>query len=121
MTDISRRPIHLGVMAAVIGLIAWILGVMLAKAANGTAMVTACMASAVVAMLGLLAAARAWFAWRQAAEQEQVAEYRRTHASTELFEDADEAVRLATRANEQFTRYAVPLFTETGSSNWAST
>ncbi len=111
MTDTSKRPVRLGYVAAVIGLMVLLLGVLLAKAANGTAMVPAWLAAAVVACLGLLGAARAAFARRQAVEKEQVEEYRRTHAATELFEDADEAVRLATRANEQFVKYFVPFFT----------
>jgi regulator of protease activity HflC (stomatin/prohibitin superfamily) len=98
-------------VATGIGLLTLALGVLLAKAANGTAMVPAYLAAGVVALLGLVAAGRAAFARRQASEQEQVADYRRTHATTELFEDADEAVRLATRANEQFTKYFVPFFT----------
>lgn len=109
--DTSRRPIRLGYTAAVIGVILLTLGALLSRAANGTAMVPAYLAGGVVTLLGLLAAARAAFARRQAVEQQQVAEYRRTHAGTELFEDADEAVRLATRANEQFVKYFVPFFT----------
>ncbi len=111
MTDTSKRPVHLGYVATGIGLLTLALGLLLSKAANGTAMVPAYLAAGVVALLSLLAAGRAGFARRQAVEQEQVAEYRRTHATTELFEDADEAVRLATRANEQFSKYFVPLFT----------
>jgi regulator of protease activity HflC (stomatin/prohibitin superfamily) len=111
MTDTSKRPVHLGYVAALIGLMTLALGMLLAKAANGTAMVPAYLAAGVVALLSLLAAARAALARRQAVEQEQVAEYRRSHTTTELFEYADEAVRLATRANEQFTKYFVPLFT----------
>jgi regulator of protease activity HflC (stomatin/prohibitin superfamily) len=111
MTDTSKRAVHLGYAAAAIGLLALALGWLLAKAANGTAMVPAYLAAGVVALLGVLAAARAAFARRQVLEQEQVAEYRRSHATTELFEDADEAVRLATRANEQFSKYFVPVFT----------
>jgi regulator of protease activity HflC (stomatin/prohibitin superfamily) len=109
--DTSKRPLHLGYVAALIGLVLLILGALLAKAANGTALVPAYLAGAVVTLLALLAAARAGFARRQAVEQQQVAEYRRTHGSTELFEDADEAVRLATRANQQFVKYFVPFFT----------
>ena len=111
MTDTSKRPVLLGYVAAGIGLATLALGILLSKAANGTAMVPAYLAAGVVALLALLAAARAGFARRQAVEQEQVADYRRSHASTELFEDADEAVRLATRANEQFAKYFVPFFT----------
>jgi regulator of protease activity HflC (stomatin/prohibitin superfamily) len=111
MTDTSKRPVHLGYIAAGIGLLTLVLGLLLAKAANGTAMVPAYLAAAVVSLLGMLAAGRAGFARRQGIEQEQVAEYRRSHATTELFDDADEAVRLATRANEQFTKYFVPFFT----------
>jgi len=109
--DTSKRPVHLGTVAAIIGLALLVLGALLSKAANGMAMVPAYLAGAVVTLLALLAAARAGFARRQGIEQQQVAEYRRTHGGTELFEDADEAVRLATRANEQFIKYFVPFFT----------
>jgi regulator of protease activity HflC (stomatin/prohibitin superfamily) len=109
--DTSSRPTRLGYVAAAIGLAIVALGAWLAKAANGTTMVPGYLAAAVVAALALLAAARAAFARRQAVEQEQVAGYRRTHATTELFEDADETVRLATRANQQFAKYVVPFFT----------
>ena len=65
MTDTSKRAVHLGYAAAAIGLLALALGWLLAKAANGTAMVPAYLAAGVVALLGVLAAARAAFARRQ--------------------------------------------------------
>ena len=111
MTDTSKRPVNLGWVAAGIGFGVLVLGVLLARAANGTALVPAYLSAAVVGVLSLLAAGRALLARRQAVEQEQVAEYRRTHGGTELFEDADEAVRLASRANEQYVKYFVPFFT----------
>jgi len=111
MTDTSKRPVHLGIIAAGIGLSVVGLGALLARAAQATVMVPAVLAAAVVTVLSLLAAARAAFARREAVERDQVAEFRRTHASTELFEDADDAARLAARSHEHFLKYGVPFFT----------
>ena len=111
MSDGSKRPITLSWVATGIGLALLILGVLLSKTARGSVMVPAYLAAGVVAILGLLSMFRALLARRQALEEEDVAEYRRTHGDTELFEDADEAVRLATRANEHFLKYFVPFFT----------
>jgi regulator of protease activity HflC (stomatin/prohibitin superfamily) len=111
MKDVSTRPIHLSWAASVIGLIILILGAVLAAAANATALVPAYLAGAVVLALGLLAVGRTHFQRRQAVEEDDVAEYRRTHGATELFEDADEAVRLAARANEHYVKYFVPVVT----------
>ncbi|MBN2449828.1 MAG: protease modulator HflK [Lentisphaeria bacterium] len=111
MADTSKTPARLSLAGSVIGLAFLVLGYLLAKAARGTVMVPAYLSSGVVMLLSLLAYGRATFARRQAAEEEQVAEYRRTHASTELFEDADEAVRMAARANVHYVKYFVPLFT----------
>lgn len=111
MTDTSKRPVHLGIIAAGIGLTALALGALLARAAQATAMVPAVLSAAVVTVLSLLAAGRSALARRAAVEREQVAEFRRTHASTELFEDADDAARLAARSEEHFLKYGVPFFT----------
>ncbi len=111
MRDVGSRPVTLSAASAVIGLAIAIAGALLAKVSMCAAVVPASVAGATVFFLGLAALGRSYFARKQAIEEELVEEYRHKHGSSELFEDADEAVRLATRANLHFVKYFVPFFT----------
>ena len=111
MKELSNRPRNLGLAVALGGLIFLIVGLILASTGHAKAMTPACIAAVVTTLLGLLAAARAYFERRQQQEEHDAAEYHRQHGSTEFFGDADEAVRLATRANAQFMKYFVPFAT----------
>ncbi len=74
-------------------------------------MVPACAAAVVTILLGLLATGRTIFQRRQNQEEHDAAEYHRQHGSAELFGDADEAVKMATRSNYQYKKYFIPAST----------
>jgi regulator of protease activity HflC (stomatin/prohibitin superfamily) len=107
----TGRPFTLSWVAALIGFGLVFAGVFLAKAANSTTMVPGYLAAIMVVVMALLALGRTRLQRRRETEAEQLAEYRRTHGATDLFEDADEAVRLAARASEQYVKYFVPAIT----------
>ncbi len=111
MNDVSTRPRNLSWAIIIIGLLLSFIGTYILNSANCSAMVPGVMAAWATVLLGVLALARTHFSFRQAAEERAAREYQRTHGNTELFDDADEAVRMATRANIQFVKYFVPFFT----------
>lgn len=111
MKDTGRRPVILAVVAVLTGLAVALFGSALTKAALCSTMVPATLAGTVVFLLSLAALGRTYFARRQCVEEDLVEEYRRGHGTTELFEDADEAVRLAARANAHYVKYFIPFFT----------
>ncbi len=111
MGNTSTRPRNLCWAISIIGLILFCLSIFIMKSGNCSAMVPTAAATLTTVLLGLLGAGRAVFSRRQALEEQAAEEYRREHGNTELFDDADEAVRMATRANVQYIKYFVPIFT----------
>lgn len=111
MKDISSRPRNLCWAISVVGALLFVVGVVILINGQSSVMVPTLVSAANVILFGLLGAWRCSFARNQAIEEEGVAAYRSEHGNSELFEDADEAVRLATRANQQFMKYAVPILT----------
>ena len=111
MNDVSTRPRNLSWAIIVIGLLLSFIGTYILNSANCSAMIPGVIAAWTTVVLGVLALARTHFALRQSVEERAAKEYRRTHGNNELFDDADEAVRMATRANAQFVKYFVPFFT----------
>ncbi len=109
--EISYRPRNLALAVTCSGILFLAVGLFLAQSGHAKAMTPACISAVVTALMGLLAAGRVIFLRRQRQEERDAAEYHRQHGSTELFGDADEAVRLATRANLQFTKYFIPVAT----------
>ena len=109
--DTSTRPRNLCWGIAAVGAVLFIIGAVIMNGGNCSAMIPALVAAANVILFGLLGAWRCSFARNQALEEQGVAEYRREHGNSELFSDADEAVRLATKANNQFVKFAVPTIT----------
>lgn len=112
MSGLSYRPrnLSLGIVAA--GVVLLVVGLFIWNNGHCSAMVPACVAAVMTGLLGLLACGRAVFERRQRQEEHDAAEYHRQHGGTgDLFGDADEAVRLATRTNRQFKRYFVPAAT----------
>ena len=107
----TGRPYTLSWVAALIGYGLLIAGVFLAKAANSTVMVPGYFAAIMVVIMAKFAIGRNRLEKRRQVEAEQLEEYRRTHGATDLFEDADEAVRIAARASEHYTKYFVPVIT----------
>jgi modulator of FtsH protease HflK len=107
----TGRPYTLSWVAALIGYGLLIAGVFLAKAANSTVMVPGYFAAIMVVIMAKFAIGRTRLEKRRQVEAEQLEEYRRTHGATDLFEDADEAVRIAARASEHYTKYFVPVIT----------
>ncbi|OGV70017.1 MAG: hypothetical protein A3K19_11220 [Lentisphaerae bacterium RIFOXYB12_FULL_65_16] len=106
--ETSRRPERLGWLAAAIGVLLLVSTTVLANVGFCTALTPAAVASAVLVLLSLVSGVRMRLARRQAEEEAQVEEYRREHAGTELFEDSDEAVKLAARASRNFVKFFVP-------------
>ena len=111
MKDVSTRPRNLCFAVSFVGVVLLILGTFILKTGNSSAMVSGVAAALTVVLLGLLAAGRCAFAYRQAVEETAAAAFRKEHGKNELFDDADETVRMATRANMQYVKYFVPIFT----------
>ena len=111
MNEMSTRPRNLCCAIAVTGLIMFVIGCLVAKNGNCSVMGVGSAASLMVFLFGLVGAGRCAFARRQKNEEVAAAEFRSEHGSNELFDDADEAVRMATRANIQYIKYFVPIFT----------
>ncbi|MCK5801735.1 MAG: hypothetical protein KAI66_02835 [Lentisphaeria bacterium] len=110
MNDTSKTPGNLSLIAVIFGFGVCVMAVGVSANAASSALVPAYMAAFMVGCFSIVSWWRARLARKQALEEEQVVEFRRTHAGTELFDDADEAVRLATRVNEHYVKYAVPAF-----------
>lgn len=111
MNEVSTRPRNLSWAAMVFSLALGFIGIYIMNSANCSAMIPGVIAAFASVLLAFLAFARAHFAQKQSGEERAAAEYRKTHGKTELFDDADEALRMATRANVQFVKYFVPFFT----------
>ncbi|MDD4538458.1 MAG: hypothetical protein PHT80_05545 [Lentisphaeria bacterium] len=111
MKDVSTRPRNLCFAVSFVGVVLLILGTFILKTGNSSAMVPTVAAALTVVLLGLLGAGRCAFAYRQAVEEAAAAAFRKEHGKNELFDDADETVRMATRANMQYLKYFVPIFT----------
>ena len=111
MKEFSNRPRNLSLAVAFGGLLFLVIGLFLSSSGHAKAMTPACTAAVMTALLGLLATGRTIFERRQRQEEHDAMEYHRQHGSTELFGDADEAVKLATKANLQFKKYFVPAAT----------
>ncbi|MFW6413754.1 MAG: protease modulator HflK [Verrucomicrobiota bacterium] len=65
----------------------------------------------ILLVIALLTAGKSTFTKREEIERQNVEEYRHTHPSSELFQESDEALRLAQRANRTFSVFAVPIIT----------
>ena len=111
MKDTSTRPRNLCWTISFVGALLFAVGVFILMSGHCSVMTPALVAALNVILLGVLGAWRCSFARNQAIEEQGVQQYRAEHGNTELFEDADEAVRLATRANQQFTKIAIPIIT----------
>ena len=111
MRNVSTRPEKLAWIASFLGLFFLVSGSILAQTAHSTALIAACVASTVLLIVSLVSGGRLRFSRRQAEEEEGMETYRREHEGSELFEDTDEAVQLAARANEQYTKFFVPFVT----------
>lgn len=109
--EVSNRPLNLSIGITVAGALLLGIGLYIMHTANSSAMVAGVMAASVSVLLGLVGLGRHSFAARQEREELAAAEYRRQHGKTELFDDADDAVRLASRANQQYVKYFVPILT----------
>ncbi len=111
MGDTSTRPRNLCWGISVVGVVLFIIGCVIMNGGKCSAMIPALAAAANVVLFGLMGAWRCAFARNQALEEKGVEEYRLEHGNNDLFSDADEAVRLATKANKQFMKFAVPSLT----------
>ena len=111
MKELTNRPRNLCIALAVIGAVLFVVGLIVGRSGNCSVMMVGGASSVVVVLLALVGAGRCAFERRQVQEERAAIEFRKEHGRNELFEDADEAVRLATRANMQYRRYFVPIFT----------
>lgn len=111
MKEISTRPRNLCWTIAFVGAFMFAVGLIVMKLGNCSAMVPAVAAALTVTLLGLVGSGRCAFARKQAMEEAAAISFRKQHGNSELFDDADEAVRMATRANLQYAKYFIPIFT----------
>ena len=111
MNNISTRPRNLSWGITFIGLVLFFIGLYIRSSANCSAAIPGIIAAFTTVLLGLIAVGRTYFSGKQAQEEYAAAEYRKQHGKSELFDDADEAVRLAAKANRQYVKFFVPVFT----------
>lgn len=111
MREVSTRPRNLSWAVIVSSLLLFIIGLYIMSSANCSAMIPGLLAAITGVLLGALSLARVNFEFKQISEEKAALEYQKTHGKTELFDDADEAVKMATRANLQFIKFFVPFFT----------
>ena len=106
-----HRPEKLGYVAFLLGVFLFCAGLVLKISADMYSLLPGVIASGVVGILALMGAGRARLAWRQADEEEAVEAYRAGHQGAELFADADEALKLAARANRSYVKAFLPFLT----------
>ena len=111
MIEVSYRPRNLTLCISALNLVFLLVGLFIYSNGNCLAMVPANTAAVVTILLGCFAVGRTAFERRQKQEERDAIEYHRTHGNTEMFGDADEAVRLATRTNQQYMKYFIPTAT----------
>ena len=111
MRDTSARPEKLSWFVGCAGALLLCAGVFLARAGNVHAATPACAGAATVILLALAAAGRTRLTRKHAQEELAFEDFRRQHGRSELFDDADEAVRMAARTSEHYAKYFVPFFT----------
>lgn len=108
---VDSRPERLGWVAVVIGAAVLILSILLVRASDCWSLVPAAISSAVVLLTGLVAAWRVRLARKHYEEKLDVAEYRESYSGAELFEESDEALQVAARADRAYVTYFAPAFT----------
>ena len=111
MNEVSYRPRNLTLCISALNFVFLLVGLFIAGNGNCLAMVPANTAAVVTILLGCFAVGRTAFERRQRQEERDAVEYHRSHGNTEMFGDADEAVRLATRTNQQYMKYFIPTAT----------
>lgn len=111
MEDIDKKPEYAGWTAFAFGVFLSVCVIALANAADATVLAPTAVSSIVVTVMGALAVVRARFRRREAEERMHFEEHRASRESADLFEDADEAVRIAARANRSYVKYAIPVVT----------
>lgn len=111
MSDTSKRPERMAWVAAIISLVFFIAGATISKSATCTSLVPGCLAGIVALIVSMASAGRARFARREAEEAIQAEEHLRAHGRADLFDDSDEAAKLAARTSQQYVRFFVPALT----------
>jgi len=107
----TGRPFTLSWVIALIGYGLLFAAIYLAKSANSSTMVAGYFAAAMTIIMAKFAMGRTRLDSRRREEERELEAYRKSHGTTDLFGDADEAVRLAARASEQYVKYFVPVTT----------
>ena len=88
--------------------IAFLAGVFLGRAGDCTTAVLAAVSALGVLVSAGVAAFEARTRRREILEQEEFEAFRREHGASELFENADERLRLVRRTRQQFVKFIVP-------------
>ncbi len=109
MKNDLKQPERLAFVAAAAGLVLAALAGALASGAKSAMLVPAVVAAGALALLSLMGGWRLRLARRQAEEEAAVAEFRRRHTGGELFENADEAVKLAARTRRAYEKFVLPV------------
>ena len=103
-----KQPERLAFIAAAIGMLVAALAGLLAGWARAAMLLPAVLAAGTLAVLSLTGGWRLRLARRRQEEEAAVAEFSRKHTGGELFESADEAVKLAARALKTYERWVIP-------------
>lgn len=106
--NLDSRSERLAWVLAAYGAIALVAGALVARAADLTVALPTAVLGAAITILALIAALHARLIRREKLEEEEFEAFRREHGSSELFEDADERLRLTRRTRQQFRTFVVP-------------
>ncbi|MFO7820891.1 MAG: SPFH domain-containing protein [Lentisphaeria bacterium] len=106
---LDLKPTRLAWIGAFAGVFYACAGGALATVSGALTLVPAFLAGIVLALLGFVTAGNFYFTRRETLEQQNLEAFRREHPGTELFEDSDEALKLARRAQRYYRRFAIPV------------
>jgi len=109
MRNINTRSEKLAWISSGIGLFFIIVAFSLAKSSGILSLSAATVSAVVTLMLSLTAVARIRLVRKLEEEEEEFTSFRERHESTELFDDSDEAVKLASRNEKQFIKFFLPV------------
>jgi regulator of protease activity HflC (stomatin/prohibitin superfamily) len=85
-------------------------GLLLRSITGSVSLIPVCLSSGTLILISLITAGRTRFARHEVEEKHSLDKYRSQHLSQDLFEDTDDAVKLAERANQSFVKYVIPTF-----------
>ncbi len=109
MPDQEKGAERLAWAGAVAGGLVFVVCMWMLHSGRSLSLMPPALAGLLLLVLSLLTAGRLYFSRRQEEEADNLRIYREQHPGTELFEDSDEALKLASRANRIYAVYVLPV------------